>query len=92
MMKNRLSIVIVSNPRGSFNNRSFNIPDNSHVKIFQRTWVLGPNNRRQWEHGVVGVDVSSFSSSLFYSFHFLFATGMVLGANDDGLAESNVLC
>lgn len=61
-----------------------------YTQCFQSHWISGLDNTLGGEHRVVLADVCRIFSCLFDGFHFLFAPGVIEGADNDGLAECDV--
>ena len=71
----------------SFNER-FPLPSHHHdTQRLESGRVVGADDGLCRKHGIVGAEMRGVFGRLFDGFHFLFASGVVEGADDYGLAE-----
>lgn len=77
-------------PRRSFDEGLPVAAYNGHAQRREPVWIVVPHNSCGGEHRVVWGDVRSVAGGLLDGFDFLFAAGVVEGADDNGLAEEDI--
>ncbi len=85
-----MSLLFAIDELRSFNQRFPLRSHHCHSQCMQRVIVINPYDLWWGQPGVVGFNIRGVLGGLFDGFHFVFAGGLVEGADDYGLTECYV--